>query len=141
MTVWRNLIVKTALKNSTYKDSRFLTDEAGRIWKNLNGYRSKKRKSKAAFDDFLEICWQAYELALLFRSSAVEYEWRQCEDSPDDHDMDILGAEDVSMCNAFENGKVGWTIFGGVYRGDLATGKLVDNAMRILKPSVIVTPD
>jgi hypothetical protein len=130
-------MVKTALDNSSYKDSRFLTNEAERIWKNLNGYRSKERKSRVAFKDFLEICWQAYELALLFRSSTVEYEWQQYENALED-DVEILGTEGNSISKAY---RVGWTVFGGVYRGDWTTGKLATNAVMVLQPSVIITPD
>jgi len=78
----------------------------------------------------IELCQRASDLALLLRSSKIEYRWEQnrevfkasdANDTPVDHD--VIG----QFGNIPQEGKEGiearyWNVFGGVVRGDRTTG-------------------
>jgi hypothetical protein len=139
MITWRSTIVKTALRNSNFEMSRFLNEKAKMIWETLSNFwpaNVSKKTTKAAFESLFMICQQAYELALLFRSSKIEYEWQQNPKTFLKHSVEILGTEGVPTHMPYRINRI---VFGGVLRGDRTTGKLADCATQILKPSVIIT--
>lgn len=143
LAIWRSIAVKTALKRGDYKQYDFVQVTADDLLHILERYQptallSSKKMKAACYESLLSICRQAYELALLLRSSKMEYQWQQqvVTDRADFSDADILGTTGVSQEEDYQVERV---IFGGVYRGNRATGRLRDGSTLILKPGVIIT--
>lgn len=131
---WRAMTVKLTRKIAPDQDG-YPRVEADRIWnQHLGKYGAAKTKTPG---DFIQICKTAYHLALLFRSSRVDYEWQQVINPSHlpSQDLDILGTLGPSQKQPFIATDI---VFGGVVRGNRDTGKLRDGATTILPHSVVI---
>lgn len=137
------MTVKLAMKIAP-NQAGYALAEADHIWSQHSGkysahcYASENRGDRAKTpDDFIQICKTAYHLALLFRSSRVDYEWQQVINPSHlpSQDLDILGTLGPSQREPFIATDI---VFGGVVRGNRNTGKLRDGATTILSHSVVI---
>jgi hypothetical protein len=88
--------------------------------------------------DLEEVCGLAYNLALLFRCNKIEYLWEQRLELPqpfEAKDLEVLGTEGPDFNQQHRIARI---IFGGVVKGDRATGRLKDGQTRISKVGVLI---
>lgn len=109
--------------------------------KSLGEYSCEAKRNDME-SGLVELCQRAYALALQFRSSTIQYEWQQ---NGQNALMSWKAGEEREIKG--NNGPVpedpqgyvdDFIVFGGVIRGDLATGLLRDGATWLLPNSVVI---
>lgn len=140
---WRAMTVKLAMK-IVHRQDRYPMLKAEYIWiqclqKHSIHFDTAKKSgiSVPIPNDFIKICKTAYDLALLLRSSRMDYEWQQvinpaCLSS---QALEILGTYGTLQEEPYN---IKHTVFGGVIRGNRDTGRLRDGATTLLPPSVVI---
>ncbi|TGJ87934.1 hypothetical protein E0Z10_g853 [Xylaria hypoxylon] len=140
---WRIMTVNLARKASKEVE-KYSILQAEDMWKYVLHQHSahfasgKKRiPVNQTPEELIELCKTAYDIALLFRSSRIEYRWMQMATGADvpDYGAEVLGTMGVSQ---LEPHRVERIIFGEVIRGNRNTGKLEDGSMQLLKASVVI---
>jgi hypothetical protein len=116
------------------------------IWdENLKQFSSQNRAEETrALSELERVCEIAYNLALKFGVSKIEYQWEQDKlpsavTAPDEQEAEIVGLEAPGL-EREGNTRVAFTVFGSVVRGDKSTGFLSDKRHMLLPPSVVLGP-
>lgn len=118
-----------------------MTDQ---IWEQIrvNCHHSRDTPERdRANRDLQTLCNKAFEIALLLRETKIEYEWDQdIERLPslatNHNDHEILGTTGPTTDEPHEIHRI---VFGGVIRGDRATGRLKDGRTRLFPTCVVIT--
>ncbi|KAI0539553.1 hypothetical protein GGR58DRAFT_464009 [Xylaria digitata] len=137
---WRIMTVNLAWKASKELD-KYSMMQAEDMWKSVlhqHSAASKKRgSSNQPPGELIEICKTAYNIALIFRSSRIEYCWMQMAKTTEVllREAEILGTIGVSQSDPHCVERI---IFGEVIRGNRNTGKLEDGSTQLLKASVVI---
>ena len=104
--------------------------------------KDDKFKRQGALADLEKICFRVMEMALAFRSSNIDYTWEQLVParevsklSPDLYT--VIGSEGPKPEES-RNFEVSFAVFGGVVRGDKATGSLSQGKTRLSPAEVVV---
>ncbi|OAP57351.1 hypothetical protein AYL99_08089 [Fonsecaea erecta] len=95
---WRNKSINIIKSMTNPNRYRYSDDCATRIWDKIEGYchhaKTDKTDREQAWQDLISICRAAYDVALLFRETKIEYQWEQDKDllptlatNPDDHEI------------------------------------------------------
>ncbi|KAK5636416.1 hypothetical protein RRF57_012128 [Xylaria bambusicola] len=117
--------------------------QAKDIWKNelyqySAHFESGRKKVPEVPEELIELCQSAYDIALLFRSSRIEYRWEQNASEASvlrRHDFEVLGTMGVTQSEPHSIKEI---VFGEVIRGDRSTGKLEHGTTQLLKASVVL---
>ncbi|KAI1123803.1 hypothetical protein F5Y10DRAFT_285715 [Nemania abortiva] len=138
---WRIMTVSLARKAP--KHARYHIAQADDMWRTvLQQYSAhfvsgrKRSHLNQTPQELIELCKTAYNIALIFRSSRIEYRWMQMPDvevSP--HDAEVLGTTGALQS---EPHRVERIIFGGVIRGNRNSGKIKDGSTPLLKAGVVI---
>ncbi|KAF2968059.1 hypothetical protein GQX73_g5511 [Xylaria multiplex] len=138
---WRIMTVNLARKVSGESD-QYSVMQAEDIWKRLVYEHSVATSKRGGYSnqppgELIELCKTAYNIALIFRSSRIEYSWKQTAKATEvqPHEAEILGTTGASQLDPHCVEKI---IFGEVIRGNRNTGKLGDGSTRLLKASVVI---
>ncbi|KAI3344008.1 hypothetical protein F4824DRAFT_494262 [Ustulina deusta] len=140
---WRIMTVNLARKAAN-EQVKYPTAQAENVWKHVlqrysAHFASGKKKShlNQTPEELIELCKTAYNIALLFRSSRIEYRWMQMDDNADvsPREAEVLGTTGVLQS---EPHRVARIIFGGVIRGNRNTGKLEDGLTPLLRTGVVI---
>jgi hypothetical protein len=131
----------TLAQKMTLKSDKYPARCAEEMWERLqehahNNFGARMRLLKPP-EQLVELCKAAYNIALLFRSSRIDYEWQQRRDLTylESEDTDIIGTTGVARSDRH---KVCRIVFGGVVRGNRNTGRLRDGQSHLLKPCVVI---
>jgi hypothetical protein len=116
---------------------------AGLIWTHIRAHCHHSRgtpERKRANRDLENLCNKTFEIALLLRETKIEYEWDQDLErltslATNHNDHDILGTTGPIIAEPHEIHRI---VFGGVIRGDRATGRLKDGRTRLFQTSVVI---
>lgn len=151
MKNWRVSTVRMVQKLPLDEAKRLhIRDTADRIWREyLKEYhscaRTKGTSSRAAENariaDLEGLCGTAYDLAIKFRASKVDYEWEQGQQfsafSPhEEKGVVVVGNQGVDP-GEDKPSRVAFVVFGGVVRGDKTTGLLQHGRTRVLATDVV----
>ncbi|ETS77352.1 hypothetical protein PFICI_11226 [Pestalotiopsis fici W106-1] len=118
--------------------------QARKIWPRLYErsahFQSRSDRRDQPPETLFELCKIAYDLALLFRSSYIDYKWQQdiglMAIQPDD--AEVIGSTGVLYSAADDGYRVGCVVFGGVVRGSRSTGKIRDGPITLTRPAVVI---
>ncbi|KAI0965134.1 hypothetical protein F4678DRAFT_453515 [Xylaria arbuscula] len=139
---WRVMTVNLTRK-AARTPREYPIKQAEDIWKNeLSQYsahfESGRKKGSETPDELIELCQSAYDIALLFRSSRIEYRWEQNASEASvlrRRDFEVLGTMGVKQS---EPHSIKQVVFGEVIRGDRSTGKLEHGTTQLLKACVVL---
>ena len=141
---WRASSVRMAKMLVAGRPARYPIKMADRIWEHMrsNYHHSRDAPERdRALRDLEALCDKAFEIALLLRETKIEYEWDQdIERLPsyatNQNDHEILGTTGPTTDEPHEICSI---VFGGVIRGDRATGRLKDGRTRLFPTCVVIT--
>ncbi|KAJ3577210.1 hypothetical protein NPX13_g3355 [Xylaria arbuscula] len=139
---WRVMTVNLTRKASR-TPGKYPTSQAEDMWKNelwqySAHFESSRKKVPETPEELIELCQTAYDIALLFRSSRIEYRWDQVASVADvlvGRDFEVLGTMGVTQSEPHIIKEV---VFGEVIRGDRSTGKLEHGTTQLLKACVVL---
>lgn len=141
---WRASSVRMAKMLAAGHQARYPIEIADRIREQIRAcchHSHDTPERDRATRDLETLCSKAFEIALSLRETKVEYEWDQDIERLPSHatnhnDHEILGTTGPTTD---EPHKIYRIVFGGVIRGDRATGRLKDGRTRLFPTCVVVT--
>jgi len=140
---WRASSVRIAKMLAAGHQARYPIKMAGQIWEqlrfNCHHPRDSPERERAGVD-LGTLCNNAFEIALLLRETKIEYEWDQDRErlpsgTTNHNDHEILGTTGPTTDEPHEILQI---VFGGVIRGDRATGRLKDGRTRLFQTCVVI---
>ena len=139
MKEWRVVTVNLTRK-AARTPGEYPIIQADEIWrKELSQYSAHfELGRKKISEELFELCQSAYDIALMFRSSRIDYRWEQMASEASllrRHDFEVLGTMGVTQSEPHSIREV---VFGEVIRGDRSTGKLEHGTTQLLKASVVL---
>lgn len=143
LTEWRASSVKTVKLLHTGRQPKYPLVKSDDIWKDLSKLCHHPRETQEreqAKIDLENLCNRAYELSLLLRETKTEYKWDQEIPIPSPqtsyHDHEIVGTTGPQIEEPHGIHRI---VFGGVIRGDRATGRLKDGRTRLFQTCVVIS--
>lgn len=112
------------------------------MWSHVGALcRYRKGEEAPAVKDIEALCESALDLAILLRSTKIEFDWEhkpQCAASAfEEKNVEVLGTLGPDMYKG-EDYTIDRVVFGGLVRGDAKTGQFTDGRVRLLKSSVLI---
>jgi hypothetical protein len=141
---WRASSVRMAKMLAAGHQARYAIKMTDQIWNHIRTncrYSRDSPERDRAGRDLQNLCNKAFEIALLLRETKIEYEWDQDIErltslATNHNDHDILGTTGPTIDEPHEIHRI---VFGGVIRGDRATGRLKDGRTRLFQTCVVIT--